>query len=256
MKKNNFIRSISTFMQLSFYCVASLCAMSAAASIVVVTPASTNWGTTDANSAITSSEARSGNGSLELHGDRTRFFGLGNPFDASSNIGMLSNLSDFSFEWMISSSSINPYHADYTPALRLHIFDSGVRSELIWEGAYNGVYGNIAKDNWYQSQFDDYFYKWTAGVGVTEIYNRTITNWQSEYSQSAYISAVSIGVGSGASANYLAYADNLTLEFGNERAVTFNFETASQVSAPGSAGLAALALLLLGVSVRRSARRG
>jgi hypothetical protein len=73
----------------------SIIAICANAVVIEVASSSKDWGTGDGNSAITDTVARSGNGSLELDGDRTRFFGLGNPFDSASNIGMLADLSDF-----------------------------------------------------------------------------------------------------------------------------------------------------------------
>jgi len=220
-------------------------AMTTQAAIIEVTPDDVMWAG-DANSAITATTPRSGNGSVQLQGDRTRFFGLGNPFNPLSNIGLLDELLDFSFEWAISSASSNSYHPDYTPALRLHVWDGSQRSELIWEGAYNNVYGNISKDTWYQTSFNDNFYQWVAGVGVTEIYNRTLTDWQSLYSEGAYISAVSMGVGSGATANYLAFGDNLTLQIGSGPASTYNFELAA-TAVPEPAGIALFAggLLLM-----------
>lgn len=228
----------------------ALLAGQAAASVIVVNPGDPSWGTVDANSEITDTFARSGNGSLELRGDRTRFFGLGNPFDINSNIGLLSNLIDFSFEWAIAASSISNLHPDYTPALRLHIFDGQQRSELIWEGAYNGTYGNTTRDTWYQSAFGDNFWQFVSGVGVTEIYNRTINDWKSIYSSSAYIAAISVGVGSSVGANYLSFADNVTLQFVDQMAMTFNFEpeATTNVPAPGALSVmfATLALVTLG----------
>lgn len=219
--------------------------MAAQAAIIEITPDNPGWAG-DANSAITATAPRSGNGSVQLQGDRTRFFGLGNPFDPLSNIGLLDELLNFSFEWAISSASSNNYHPDYTPALRLHVWDGSQRSELIWEGAYNNVYGNISKDTWYQTSFNDNFYQWVAGVGVTEIYNRTLTDWQGLYSAGAYISAVSMGAGGGATDDYLAFGDNLTLQIGSGPAVTYNFELAA-TAVPEPAGIALFAggLLLM-----------
>lgn len=214
-------------------------ALSAQAAITEVTPDDATWAG-DANSVITATAPRSGNGSVQLQGDRTRFFGLGNPFDPLSNIGLLDELLDFSFEWAISSASSNNYHPDYTPALRLHVWDGSQRSELIWEGAYNNVYGNISKDTWYQTTYNDNFYQWVSEVGVTEIYNRTLTDWQGLYSDGAYISAVSMGAGSGATTDYLAFGDNLTLQIGSGPAVTYNFELAA-TAVPEPTGIALFA---------------
>ena len=225
------------------------------AAMVEVNPSDPMWGTTDTNSYISDVMPRNGNGSLELHGDRTRYFGLGSPFDASSNLGLLSDLVDFNFDWLIDGDSVSALGPDYTPALRLHVWDGSQRSEIIWEGAYNGTYGNTNRDTWYSTDFDDNFWQYISGVGVTPIYNRTIDDWKGIYSSSAYISSVSIGVGSSAGNDYLAYADNLTLQFANQESRTFNFETqATDVPAPQTLALFALSLVAL-VRFKRAARK-
>lgn len=239
-------KSFKGQLQIAGLLLLSSTAMVAQAAIIEINPDNPSW-VGDANSAITAAAPRSGNGSVQLQGDRTRFIGLGNPFDSSSNLGLLQDLFDFSFEWAISSASSNNYHPDYTPALRLHVWDGSQRSELIWEGAYNNVYGNISKDTWYQTSFNDNFYQWVAGgAGVTEIYNRTLADWQGLYSEGAYISAVSMGAGGGVTTDYLAFADNLTLQIGTGPAVTYNFELAA-TSVPEPAGIALFAggLLLM-----------
>lgn len=233
----------------------SVFALSANAVVIEVMPSSTDWGSGDGNSAITDTVARSGNGSLELDGDRTRFFGLGNPFDPSSNIGKLSDLSDFSFEWLIAGSSLSDLGADYTPALRLHLWDGSQRSELIWEGAYNGTYGNTSRDTWYSSDFTDNFWQFQSGVGVTAIYDRGLDDWKGLYSADAYISSISIGVGSSVGNNYKAFADNVSLQFTGNESRTFNFETAaSVVSAPATATMLGLSLLTLLIRTKRKAK--
>tara|TARA_R110002126_G_scaffold97190_13_gene226768 strand:+ start:8124 stop:8879 length:756 start_codon:yes stop_codon:yes gene_type:complete len=229
-------KSIQRQLKVTGILLIATASMATQAAIIEVTPEDPSWAG-DANSVITATEPRSGNASVQLQGDRTRFFGLGNPFDPLSNLGLLDELLNFSFEWAISSASSNNYHPDYTPALRLHIWDGSQRSELIWEGAYNDVYGNISKDTWYQTSFNDNFYQWVAGVGVTEIYNRTLTDWQSLYSDGAYISAVSMGAGSGATDEYLAFGDNLKLQLGTGPEVTYNFELAA-TAVPEPAGIA------------------
>jgi len=219
----------------------------AQAAVITVTPTTAGWGTApgDTNSVISNAFPQNGAGSLELKGDRTRFFGLGNPFSIDSSLGLLSDLVDFRFDWAIDANSISNLGSDYTPALRLHIFDGSQRSELIWEGAYNGTYGNTSRDTWYSTSFNDKYWQFISGAGATEIYNRAITDWQNIYSSSAYVSAISIGVGGGAGANYKAFADNVTIQFSNAEARTFNFEVAAaQVPAP-----APWLLLLAGLGI-------
>lgn len=218
-----------------------LSGIASTAHAVTVLPGNPTWGnplgenSTGGSSAITGTAPRSGNGSIELFGDRTRFVGLGNPYSNLSNIGLLSDLTSFTFDWSVAVGSTNPYHQDYTPALRLHLYNAAgtQRSELIWEGAYNGVYGNMTKGTWYTSGAGDNFWQFVTGVGATEIYNRDLGDWKSIYGAGTYIAAVSVGVGSGASANYHAFADNITLQFGSSAPVTYNFEV-TQAPVPDS----------------------
>ncbi len=154
--------------------VLSLSAMASAAT-VVVTPSDPTWGNPPGenggggSSAITGTAPRSGNGSVEMFGDRTRFVGLGNFYDPTSNLGLLDDVLSLVFDWMIATDSTRPAGADpdYTPALRLHVWDGAQRSELIWEGAYNGTYGNTAQGTFYTSGASDSFWRFQSGVGVT-----------------------------------------------------------------------------------------
>lgn len=221
-----------------------------------VNPPTENTGAGGGSSAITGTAPRSGNGSLELFGDRTRFIGLGNPFSSASNLGLLSSLTDFKFDWMVAvgSAGTGPGSASsYSPALRLHIWDGTQRSELIWENAYNGSAPAI-QGTWYSTESDDNFWRYQTGLGDSLIYNRSLTQWSTlGYSANAYISAVSIGVGSSAGAGYHAYADNLTLSFG-ANATTYNFEAASVPD--GGTTLVLLGSALTGLGALRRKFRG
>ena len=241
---------------------------SAHAGEVLITPGNPLWSNPPSensgggSSTITGTMARSGNGSLEMTGDRTREFGLGNPYSSASNLGLLDQLSQLTFDWAIAASSVATLNPDYTPALRVVIFDGNVRSELIWEGAYNGTYGNTNRATWYSSGVNDLFYRNVAGAGggVTlnngSQVNLSLSDWEASpyYSNNAYISGFSVGVGSSAGAGYRSFADNITIGL-NGATTTYNFElAAADVPEPGS--LALIGLGLIGAAVARRKQRG
>lgn len=216
------------------------------------------------SSQISVTAPRSGDGSVELYGDRTRF-----QSDPTANLGLLSDVTDLAFDWMIASDSANPLNPDYTPALRLLVWDptpvvrggltTRQTTELIWEGAYNGYYNHVTEGTWYSPDVFDQTLWRSEGAGVitkqgTAQLNQTVTAWANDpwYSSGAYIYAISLGVGSSASAKYHAFADNITLGFGHA-ATTWNFEVApSAVPEPVSTvALLGMALAALACGVRR-----
>src|SRR5687767_5996663 len=77
----------------------------ASAGTFVVLPGDPGWVSTGnsggGSSAVTGTAPRSGNGSLELKGDRTRFFHS----NAGLNLGLLSQVSTFTFDWMVGVAS-------------------------------------------------------------------------------------------------------------------------------------------------------
>ncbi len=246
-------------------------ALTASAVTVTVLPGDSAWanppgenGNGTGSSAITGTAPRSGNGSLELFGDRTRFIGLGNPYSSTSNLGLLSSLTNFTFDWMVAVGSAGTgagAAASYSPALRLHIWDGTQRSELIWENAYNGNTSAV-QGTWYSTGFGDNYYRWqaapvgassgeTAGLGLMDWFAPINPSLGTGYSANAYISAVSIGVGSSAGAGYHAFADNLTLSFGANNTTTYNFEATGGSVPDGGTTLVLLGGALTGLGVLR-----
>lgn len=250
--------------------VGALAVVGAHAATVSVLAGDPNWASSGnsggGSSAITSTQARSGNGSLELTGDRTRFVGLGNPFSAASNLGLLNDVSRLTFEWSIALASLSALSPDYTPSLRLHVWDGAQRSELIWEGANNGTYGMTSKGVWYGTGVNDRFSRFQTGLGITQDNAAdvfvSLSSWQSDansggtqwFSDNAYVSAISVGVGSSVGNGYRAFADNVRFAIGTQDN-TYNFETpaAAGIPEPTSLALVGLAIVGLAFSSRRKA---
>ena len=229
-------------------------AMPALAAEVIVTQNSTEWRNLpaelreNATAGISDTVGRSGNGSLELTGPRTRF-AIGNIYSTATDrsLALLSDVTALTFDWRIAGDSTNPYNPDYTPALRLHIWDAGarVRREIIWEGVYNNVYGpQTSPDQWYSTTAADRFY---VGTG-NENAGITIAQWANTFAAGSFVTAISVGSGGGAGA-YHAFADNVTLAT-TAGSTTYNFEVTA-VPEPATWGLMLTGFGLVGAAMRR-----
>ena len=227
----------------------------------VLIPDKTHWSSADlgdnsggGNSTITATAPHDGNGSIELFGDRTRFVN-GNYYGASplTSQGLLSSVQSFTFDWSVAIGSTSNLIAAYSPALILYIQDGTSRSQLIWEGAYNGQASadSVTKGTWYTSGASDKFYR--SGTSPNDgLALSDFSSLQSlyGYSSNAYISALGVGVGSSVGSGYHAFADDITLTFKSGASTKYNFEANAATSAvpdTGSTfallGLATLALI-------------
>jgi len=229
----------------------------ASASTVIVNsvsglPTTTTFGTLPGENSgggtatVSMTAARSGNGSLEMTGDRTRTQ-VGYQYAPATNLGALADVTGLTFDWRIAGDSTNLYDVDYTPALRLLIQNGTLRQELIWEGAYNGTYRNTARDTWYSSSVNDLFYITGGSVNA----GQTIAQWASQLT-GASVSGFSVGVGSGATTGYHAFADNVTLSTTGS-STTYNFEVApGAVPEPATWAMMILGMAAVGYAMRRS----
>ncbi len=169
---------------------------------------------------------------------------------------------------MIPVESVSNLGPDYTPALRHHIIDpdfSNRRSELIWEGAYNGAFP-LTRGQWYSGDgYSGNMWRFVTGFGLTlnggAQVNQSVPNWVAgtnspyddgyTYSSNAYVAAISVGAGSSVGAGYLAYTDHVTIQFGALESTTYDFTDAIQNPEPTSISLVGAGCVLVALGLRR-----
>jgi hypothetical protein len=205
---------------------------------------------------ITTTYARSGNGSLEFTGtngaskaDLEYYF---------SGVHTLSDLTSLGYDWYRASTSTNP--AAQVPSLRLLVGDTSGNAigYLVYEPIYNGYSSPLPTDQWETSTFDPStsILWWSQfGKGIDENYTRTLNDWIAGDHTAGFdtlsgdnrILGLSTGVGSGWNGVYDMAVDNVMVGFNSQPSTTFNFEVQS-VPEPSSfamlsiAGLSALAV--------------
>lgn len=258
---------------------AVLCSAVFAQGATVEVYPSTTWTeqSSGGTSNINGTMPRSGSGSLEVLGPRSRF-ALGDITTFSTNLGLLSNLSAFNFEFRTDTLGSAP-PGSY-PIARIHVIDptNNYVSELIWENAETA---NVAFTTSTWQSYDVFasnsLYRFVnfygppgtpSGFGTGRTFSdlppggaqtvQSISNWSANtdpslfngsglnqfgFSAAAYVVGFSIGIGGGAT-NYVGYADNVTIAFGAS-STTSNFEAVPEPSSLALMGSAIAGLVWL-----------
>ena len=225
----------------------------------------TNYPRSGNGSVYFNSPGSSGKADIEYFADPVLVGGnfVPNPFNPSSILGPLADLSHLSYEWYRAGSSTAPNHLH--PVLRLGILrvnsDNTVAvGYLTFERIYNGFSGAAPTDSWQSDNIIDRNYKlWaTASLGFGDpnvnINNvlKTIPDWLSAANAAnanLYVISVNAGIGSGWNGTFTGAVDNITFGF-NGAYTTYNFEVV-----PEPASMLALGSGLIGLLGLRRRKR-
>lgn len=220
-------------------------------------------GTTAANTAT---QARSGNGSVEmsLNGSNGKadYVYTWN-FVTGRTLG---NLNALSYDWYRQSGGTSS--GFFQPAFRLFYDADGSastsndRGYLIFEQVYNApsFNGPVPVDQWNSSDIlgANFWMRQLSPTNTVENYNTTLATWMGGFqpttaadklSANTAILGIEFGIGSGWNGSFHGFVDNVTIGFGSN-STTWNFETTA-AAVPEPASLALVGLGLLGVAARR-----
>ena len=241
----------------------------AQAAVITITPDGMGGWTpanvrVDSSAAITGTNARNGNGSVEMslaNGSGKADFALGWGYVAGRTLG---NLDTLGYDWYRASGSTAPRHLQ--PAFRL-IYDAdgnaGTSSDtgyLIWELEYNGR--GVVDNTWTSSNIlgGNFWMRQFAPGNTIEHFGTTLAEWMSSgrpgapadiLTANSAILGIEFGIGSGWNGSFTGFVDNVSVGF-DGKVTTYNFETtaAADVPEPGS-----FALLGLGMFAALAARK-
>ena len=186
-----------------------------------------------------------------------------NPYDPSSILGPLAQLTHLSYEWYRDNSSTTTAHLH--PVLRLGILrvnsDNSINlGYLVFERVYNGFSGAAPTDSWQSDNIIDRNYGLWANaslgfgdpnVNFSQVF-KTIPDWVSAANAvgaTLYVISVNAGIGSGWDGTFTGAVDNITFGFNNTY-TTYNFEVV-----PEPASMVALGSGLIGLLGLRRRKR-
>ena len=211
------------------------------------------------------STSGSGKADIEYFADPVNASGnfASNPFNPSSILGPLADLSHLSYEWYRAGSSTAPNHLH--PVLRLGILrvnsDNTVAvGYLTFERIYNGFSGPAPTNSWQSDNIIGSNYKlWATdslgfgdpNVNINQVL-KTIPDWVSAANAvgaTLFVISVNAGIGSGWNGTFTGAVDNITFGFGGNY-TTYNFEVV-----PEPASMLALGSGLIGLLGLRRRKR-
>jgi len=211
------------------------------------------------------SPGSSGKADIEYFADPVLVGGnfVPNPFNPSSILGPLADLSHLSYEWYRASSSTAPNHLH--PVLRLGILrvnsdNTADVGYLTFERIYNGFSGPAPTNSWQSDDIvsNNYGLWATASLGFgdpnvnfSQVF-KTLSGWVSAANAAnatLYVISVNAGIGSGWNGTFTGAVDNITFGFGGNY-TTYNFEVV-----PEPASMAALGSGLIGLLGLRRRKR-
>ena len=178
-----------------------------------------------------------------------------NPYDPSSILGPLADLTHLSYEWYRDSSSTAPDHLH--PVLRLGILrvnqdNTFALGYLVFERIYNG-FGAAPTNQWvYDDVINSKFWATSSLDPNFPQYDKTLADWVNEAANAnatLYVISVNAGIGSGWNGTFTGAVDNITFGF-NGNSTTYNFEVV-----PEPASMVALGSGLIGLLGLRRRKR-
>lgn len=187
----------------------------------------------------------------------------------TGGFGLLKDLEAFSYTWMRLAGSTA---SDWTgPVARLLITDGLQTGYLVWEQYFNGfrtsppIEGEWITSDAYNGgngQFSTY----SAGAfglvpnslrGADATFDQWVNgslSWMPRSYGDFKVIGINIGMGSGLAGTLIGAADNLTIKFAGQDAVTYNFEV-NPIPEPSSIVLSVIGAGALGLICHRR-RRG
>ena len=211
------------------------------------------------------SQSSTGRADIEYFADPVNASGnfASNPFNPSSILGPLADLSHLSYEWYRDGSSTAQ---DFLhPVLRLGVLrvnsDNSINlGYLIFERVFNGFSGAAPTNSWQSDDIvsNNYGLWATASLGFgdpnvnfSQVF-KTLSGWVSAANAAnatLFVISVNAGIGSGWNGTFEGAVDNITFGFGGNY-TTYNFEVV-----PEPASMLALGSGLIGLLGLRRRKR-